>query len=340
MNDLSKHDIEYILKAVNQNFFNGRRFFLTGGTGFFGKWILESIRWAVNIDGLEVSVLVLSRDPERFLKQNPHFRNESWLSFVKGDVQSFEFPEGQFDYIIHGAAEASGIRVVGSTEIISDVICGGTRRVLDFAFKKKSKKMLFISSGAVYGPQPDNIKFLAEDFKTDPQTAYGKSKLQAEDLCRLYQLNPGMEIVIARCFAVIGPFLPFDRHFAAGNFLRDAISGNEIFIKGNGRAVRSYLYMADLIVWLFRILEQGKPGFAYNVGSDERIEIKELANLMANIAGVDISIKVTNEYLEQGVSQYVPCVDFARKDLNLAVGVGLDEAIQKTFFWAKNRKRA
>ncbi|HSA31443.1 MAG TPA: NAD(P)-dependent oxidoreductase [Candidatus Omnitrophota bacterium] len=335
MPDLIQQDLEYIQKSVDCTFFHKKRIFVTGGTGFFGKWMLESFRWIINQEGVKISVIVLSRDPERFLKTNPSFARESWLSFLKGDIRSFEWPEEHCDYMIHGAADAGAGRTPEQVHEVADVIEKGTERVLKFAAAKKPSRVLFLSSGAVYGTQPQNILHVDESYHGKPDTEYGRAKLSAERLCCEYASAHGFEIAIARCFAFIGPFLPLGRYYAAGNFLQNILDGKEVLIKGNGRTTRSYLYMSDLVIWLFKILQSGISLRPYNVGSDQRIEIADLAKLMVSLSGSNVPVRITNEYKEQGVAQYVPCIERAKKELNLKVGIGLEDAIRKMIEGAK-----
>ena len=157
---------------------DGRRLFLTGGTGFFGKWLLATLRNS----GAEVEVTVLSRDPKRFLANYPEFDNWRNLRFLAGDVRDFPFPPGRFDLVIHAATDASAKLLAEQPEEMHDVIVSGTRRMLNFAEQAQAERFLFTSSGAVYGVQPPELDRIPESFPCNPVTAYGRGKLEAEQL--------------------------------------------------------------------------------------------------------------------------------------------------------------
>ncbi len=248
----------------------GARIFITGGTGFFGCWLLESFAWINERLNLGASALVLTRKPEAFHKKAPHLATRTDIRFHTGDVRDFDFPKETFSHFIHAATEASAQLNDNHPEIMLDAIVQGTRHTLDFAKACGAQNFLLTSSGAVYGPQPSELTHLPEEFNGGPditrfQSAYAEGKRMSELLCAIQARQTGLQVKIARCFAFVGPRLPLDAHFAIGNFIRDAMKGGPIKVNGDGTPFRSYLYAGDLMVWLWTILLRGVSNRPYNV---------------------------------------------------------------------------
>ena len=143
---------------------------------------------------------------------------------------------------------------------------------------RDAKSFLFTSSGAVYGRQPENVSHIPENYVGGPDwldanAAYAEGKRDSEQMCSLYARESGIDFVLARCFAFVGPHLPLDQHFAIGNFIADALAGRNIAVRGDGTPMRSYLYGADLAIWLWTMLLRdsaaGTNPHVFNVGSGE-----------------------------------------------------------------------
>ena len=165
-------------------------------------------------------------------------------------MQEFEFPKETFTHVIHAAAEVEHMRQDPLGEL--SILSRGTQRVLEFAKQCKAQKFLLISSGGVYGKQPTELKKIPENYQgapdpCDTESFYGEGKRLAE-LLGIQFMQQGLEVKIARGFNFVGPYLPLDAHFAIGNFIRDALRGGPIIVKGDGSSRRSYLYAADLTV--------------------------------------------------------------------------------------------
>ena len=311
---------------------------LTGGTGFFGKALLR--HWAVQEQaGISMPrVTLLSRDPDRFASQHPTLVAHPWLHMHRGDViDQHSLPSAiPFTHILHAAADSTfGPQLTPLQRY--DQIVDGTRNLLDLGVACGARRFLLTSSGAVYGVQPSHLSSIPEDWHgipdvLNPNNAYGVAKRAAEHLCTLYYRSYGLQTVVARCFAFVGPDLPFDVHFAIGNFIRDALSRDEITVSGDGTPLRSYLDQQDLAHWLLTLLENGAPGQAYNVGSDVAISIAELAYLIRDTVAPEKRVQIHSAANEKngGRSVYVPNIQKARKDLGLEVKVTLTDAITAT----------
>lgn len=317
-----------------------QRIFVTGATGFFGMWVLESFLRANKKFKLNASLVALSRDPEQFKSQFPHIGNDPTISFVKGDIRTFEFPTGEFSHILHLAATAAKETFNNQDALVKfDIIANGTRRALEFAVACKAKKFLYTSSAVVYGKQPENLTHIPEDYNGAPDptnfTTYaanlGMSKRTAEFFCAYFANKFGIEVKIARCFTFVGPGLPLDVHYAIGNFIKDSLAGGPINILSDGTARRSYLYVSDLMIWLWTILFKGDSSRPYNVGSEEDVSVEELAHKVAENFETKIDINVAKSPTPGSIpDKQVPSTQRAQKELGLKQTIDLKEAIAKT----------
>ena len=302
-----------MIEPIIQN----KRILITGGTGFFGKSLLLHC-----LELKENEILILSRDPEKLIKEFPSLRTDKGIGFLSGDVRDFNFPKGDFDYIFHGAATSG--KIIPDDEMRS-VVIDGTKHVLKFAAQNAQlSKLLYVSSGAVYG---NKYNFpMNEDLSCDPVNVYGRSKLKAEKLC----LDSGLPCSIARCFAFVGEFLPLDAHFAIGNFIRDCLNDQSIIIKGDGTPTRTYLYSGDLAHWLWTILLKGGHGRTYNVGSNHEISIGDLAKTVREVARTSNEIQILLPPSDAPPQRYGPDISRVNLELGLDVETSLESAVRLT----------
>ena len=296
------------------------RMFVTGGTGFFGKSILDYLKRHPDFRAAD-EWTILSRDPEGFRMRNAALLDQGRkIRFVAGDVRDFK-AEGRYDEIIHAATAA--VTTLSDDEMTSTIV-EGTRHVIDFAKSCGAEKLLLTSSGAVYGPQSAPV---CENAPCNPVTAYGKGKLKAERMCA----ESGLDVKIVRCFAFVGPYLNRDIHYAIGNFIRDCLAGESVVIKGDGTPQRSYLYADDLVEWLFAVLDRGVSGRPYNVGSPEALSIRDLAERVRAALGAKNDIRVLGVPVPGAPpSVYVPDVSRAMQELGLRTTVGFAEAVRSS----------
>jgi dTDP-glucose 4,6-dehydratase len=318
--------------------FAGKRIFMTGGTGFIGRWMLEALFEADRREGLGVEVDLLTRDPQAFVAAAPNITAAKGCRLVKGDVLRLADVEGTYDFVLHAATDASAHLNETDPKRMFDTIVEGTRAALDLALRTNARRFFYFSSGAVYGAQAWEVTHVEESFLGAPdlsthRSAYGEGKRAAEMLCTIYRKQFGLDIVTARIFALLGPLLSLDIHFAAGNFIRDAIRGERIVVRGSGRAIRSYLYAGDLAAWLWTMLLRAPAAATYNAGSEDGISIAELAEKTAKLLGAPGFDVLGQEDPGWNPGRYVPSTAKIRTDLGVSPTVSLDEAILRTARW-------
>ena len=311
--------------------FRSQAIFLTGGTGFVGKWLLECLLYADEKLRLGLTMTVLTRDPERFARASAHLAKAVPVTLHQGDVVDFKFPRSSFSLVIHAALPVALPEAVrGNLEQLSET---GMRRVCEFAAACEARRFLHVSSGAVYGQQP-GVRELMETLtwrEDDGANAYTRAKRREEKVvCESWPF----EIVIARCFSFIGPYLNAASGVAAAQFIGQAVAGKGIVVQGTGEAVRSYQYAGDMVRWLLSCLALGAPSRAYNVGGDIEVSIAELATKVARLARTQVPVEIVGR-LAPGLAgdRYVPSLRRALDELGLVNVVSLDEGIRRTLAW-------
>lgn len=264
---------------------------LTGGTGFFGSWVIASFA-ALRQAGFPMRLTVISRNPEKFLAKNPSLSTIDGLTFKKDDVTTATIP---FDitHIFHFATTPSQKDDPESQAEMRATIIAGTKRMLDEAERVRAKRFLLASSGAVYGKgkadAPEESSVLASSFipfsedLTPGLTLYGDAKREAERLCFEVEKTRRLETVVARGFAFSGPLFPLEGPYAISGFMTAMLNGLPLNVKAP-ETIRSYLDGRDLAYTLWLLMARGRSGEAYNVGGTESVTMRELADLVRSTA--------------------------------------------------------
>jgi dTDP-glucose 4,6-dehydratase len=317
----------------------GNRIFITGGTGFVGCWLLEALLWANHALQLKLHLTVLTRNPAAFVEKAAHLAGHPAVTLLEGEVGDLSRVNGVFDTVIHAATDVA--RPGSDPDATFQDMVGGTEQTLALARRCQARRYLLTSSGAVYGVQDPAVDNLPDDdagtpSATEPGAAYGRGKRASEALMRDYAAESGHQATAARIFALLGPYLPLDAHFAVGNFIGDALAGRDIHVRGDGTACRSYLYAADMAVWLLTILALGKTGESYNVGSEHGLSIRDLAlAVKAQVPDAGVVV-VAQEAAPGGLPQrYVPHTGKARGLLGLAEFTDFQSALRHTIAWSR-----
>jgi nucleoside-diphosphate-sugar epimerase len=310
---------------------------ITGATGFVGTHVLESVRHARERTGAGVRVVAPARDPAKLHERLPWTKDAAWLEVPRGDVRDFMMPAGLVDLVIHSANTASPAEIAGTPKEVARMVVDGSTRIHELAAAAGARRMLQVSSGSVSGAHHAPSPPIAEDDPGAPQGAgpaeqLARAKRDAERALLLAAKLGSPEIVVARGFALCGPWLPLDSAFAFGNFVGAALRGEPIVVSGDGTPVRSYLYSGDMVAWLWTMLLRGANGRPYNVGSAHAVTIGDLAHHVATLLGGSVEVARTPK---PGVPAHwhVPDTTRVRTELGLEETVSLDDAIVRTARW-------
>jgi len=327
-----EEDIRSVLAECEQELeaLSGKTLLLTGGSGFVGSYLVESIiAYNRNPKNGPCRLLLPTRSLVATKKKWPYFFGINDLVWFEWDGHDLVPPAEHCDYLIHAASPADPASFMHSPMQTMEDIANGTSAVLHYARRSGVRKLLYLSSGAVYGRPSENLEVLGENASTSPDlsdlaSCYGEAKRYSELLCG----TSGVPSVIARLFAFIGPYQDRDGSFAVPDFIRQAGRDKKIHVHTDGTALRTYCYAADLTIGLWKLLLNGKPGELYNVGTDTpRISIRELAELIAGQVGdVEVVVGVKSENGPR--SRYIPNTD--RFKQVYTPQTGLVESVRRT----------
>jgi dTDP-glucose 4,6-dehydratase len=314
---------------------------ITGGSGFIGTWLTLSWVYAHKKFGGGGKLLVTSRNSE----SNKHLIElidpGAPVTYLDSDVRELVIPpEFENSILVHAATPASDELNRSNPDLMLSIIVDGQKQVLFESQRVNVKRFLFLSSGAVYGPQPLDLPYLSEEMfnpshNSSGASAYSEGKRISENMGNRETHESGLQFVTARLFAFLAPFLPMDTHFAAGNFLSQATNALPITIRSGGGSQRTYQYASDMVVWLWSLLVNGRAGEAYNVGSDQEVSILGLAQTIQNQVRPMVELEVLGVDSRQNVSRYVPSIEKMKKEFGLINHVELVDAIRKTESWLR-----
>lgn len=329
MNFLPQDDLDYISKHFEShiNSLRKKTILIAGGTGFFGKWLVGTINFLNKKYHLQIDIVLLSRNINN--AQLMYQNLEIPIKYLEHDLcsQNTLIYEKSIDYIIHAGNDALWPKTSDEEITQYKSIVGGTEKLLNLALSSGANRFLYVSSGAAIGNYNPNDK---------SQRVYSESKRMAETLTLAYAGKNKFSASIARCYSFVGPHLPLNKHYAIGNFLKSAFSNSDIQINSDGESIRSYLYAADLSLWLLSILIQSKNESIYDVGSNEEVSIKNLAKIVLTHFP-KLNLIIQNN--PSTATRYVPSgAHDTQFELQLPTPISLESSIKKTILWHANNK--
>lgn len=317
----------------------GAKIFITGGTGFLGTWLLELIAVLNAKHKFNTQVTVFSRSAPDFARRHKHLGARKEFHFLEGDIRYLTELPHETDFIIHAAALTDRRLFASNPTAVGEVNGMGAIRLLRAAnLLEDLKKILLVSSGLVYGPQPLNVERIAENFSSgfacdNSNAVYAESKRFAESFAAAAVSEAKLPLVIVRPFAFVGPYQSLELPWAVTDFIRDSLAGRPIKIMGEGTTVRSLMYASDYAFWTLAALARGETRNVYNLGSPEPVELLALARMITQHFSPAPEILTRVGQSGHETTRLVPCVDKARRELGVELTVPLAEAIQKTIHW-------
>jgi len=298
---------------------------IIGGSGFFGMSILNFLLKKTSYNKKFNKIIILSRNSKNN-KISKELKKQFKISILKKDIsKAKQLPYA--DYVLY---------CVTMKNFKQDYYAANNYCNLAKKFHKSSK-ILFTSSGAVYGQQPRNLASFKENnleknkkifFKKGYKKNYSKYKLLSEKKFQLLgKLNH--KVSIARCFSFVGNFIPRNANYVIGNIIGSILEKKTIDIEASYPIFRSIMHADDLVRWLLKILFNSNNHCPiYNVGSDNVVSIQKLSKLLS--IKYKVPLKLKNFTKKKEIDSYVPNIAAAKKNLDLHIKFSSFEGICKT----------
>ena len=337
--DIFLDDIRLISNDLNEFYdkLEGKTILIAGGKGFLGTYFTNVLKQINKILSKPMKIIIMdnlitAKDKENNVNSN--------VTLIEQDIsKSFDFPD-ELHYIIHAASIASPPTYRKFPIKTVDVNYQGTKNLLEVARKKKIKSMLFLSSSEIYGdpeiiPTPES--YLGKVSCTGPRACYDESKRLAETISNLYFQQYEVPVKIARPFNVYGPYLNLDDGRIIPDFMSNAIRKSEIIIHSDGTPTRSFCYVSDAIRAFLKLLFSEHNGVTFNVGNDEEISVKDVANMIQKIMEVPISIKLIESkdpnYTKDNPQRRCPDLSLLKNSVNYAPEINFEEGLKRVYKW-------
>lgn len=361
--DVVSADLDYMARKLGSEFetMSGQKLLIIGGAGFLGYYLVQSVLHWNKVSGKPPVDLTVF---DNYIRGVP-----DWLKAIEGDENltldthdiTDPLPDdmGDYDYIIHAASIASPIYYRQHPLATMDANVGGLRYMLEYALAqaekgKPLKGFLFYSTSEIYGdPTPENIP-TPETYRgnvscTGPRACYDESKRYGETLCVVFAQQHGLPITIARPFNNYGPGLKISDRRVLPDFARDIFAGRDIVMLSDGAPTRTFCYVADAVCGYYKIMVNGKPGEAYNIGIEEpEISMANLAERVTTIAAqeFDYTGKVVfktsddKDYLVDNPNRRCPVITKARNEIGYDPEIGVDDGLRRALIWYSGNQEA
>lgn len=346
---LIEEDIKAIADALGDDAqkFSGKTILISGGSGFLGKYFLSLFRY-LNENVLKEKCRVISVDNFITGSKHPHFDHSDHKNIVEvwGDI-TYPLPiREDVHFIIHAAGVASPVHYMKHPLETIESAVSGIKNLLEFARKNKVEGFLFFSSSEIYGdPDPKSVPtpetYHGYVSTTGPRACYDESKRLGETIATVYHQQFGVPTKIVRPFNVFGPGMGHADKRVLPMFAYKALNNEKIPVHGDGLQTRTFCYISDAIAGFTKVLINGEPGQAYNIGNDENeISMRDLAELFVKVSGEEAShelIEYPSTYPGGEPQRRSPDLTKARTHLSYEPAVSLEEGLLRFIAWCRTQ---
>lgn len=327
-------------KAIPWKELSGTSVLLSGATGMIGSLLVDAILFKDEKESLNCKVIALGRNAEKAKKRFGYCWDSPFFQFVECDVNRAETmpTDVRADYVLHLASNTHPVAY--ATDPIGTITANiiGTQNMLDLAVRCGAKRFLFASSNEIYGENRGDVELFDESYcgYIDCNTlraGYPESKRCGEALCQAYKKQKGIDVVISRLTRSFGPTLQLADTKALTQFLKNGLNKENIVLKSAGTQYYSYTYAADAVTGLLTVLTKGESGAAYNVADQScDIQLKDLAKMIADIAGTKVIFDLPNETEAAGFSKATKArLDGSKlKNLGWSLSYSIEEGLRRT----------
>lgn len=294
---------------------SGSSVMVTGAAGMLGSGIVDALIYLNENEGYHITIFALGRTEKKLYDRFGAYAGKDYFHILPLDISKELHLDEQVDYIIHAASNADPYMMANYPvdTLLANVV--GMNNILDLAKRKNSRRVLYVSSGEMYG-QPDDT--LTDGFYegycgvvdySNPRSCYPSGKRAAEVLCQSYISQYNADVVIVRPCHCYGPTMTATDSRAMSQFFRKVINGEDIVLKSDGTLERSHCYVTDAVYAMFTVLLVGENGSAYNIADKESVaSIREVASLIAGQKGKQVLFDLPDDVEKRGFSKVVRAV--------------------------------
>lgn len=340
--DAFNADINEMLAGGNigrLEFLKNKQIFISGASGFVGKWIIGFINHLNDKHSFNVQVIAHSRRMTTAAAEHPEIFNNKNVKQIHGDIKNISEIDRDVSYVIHLAGTPDNREHASDPVRVMNDIITGTNQILNASTRLDNlANFLHYSSGLIYGMQPysaENIK--EESFYglscSSLNATYAEAKRAAESMAQSYRSSFKLPLTVLRPFAFIGPYQSLERPWAINNFIRDGLASQPIRIIGDEETVRSYMYPTEMAFWTLLALSNKTSGASFNIGSDDGKSLRATAQIVDQNFDGKSGIVSTVPVHSGLLTKFVPSINKFESTFNVKLKIDTKTAIEKSIRW-------